>query len=44
MLTVLIKYYNGQSDIKDCWALDEICLDGVFELKVIRDGRTNKTA
>lgn len=39
MLTVKITYINGETDIKDCWSVDEICLDGVEELKVIRDDR-----
>jgi hypothetical protein len=37
MLTVLIKYINGETDLKDCLSLDEICLDGVESIKVIRD-------
>jgi hypothetical protein len=39
MLTVKITFTNGTSDIKDCWSLDDICLDGVQEIKVIRDER-----
>ena len=36
MLTVLITYKDGSQDIKDCWDIADICLDGVFELKIIR--------
>jgi len=41
MLTVLITYTNGSTDIKDVLDLGDICLDGVYELKVIRDERVN---
>lgn len=37
MKTVKITYKDGTNDIKDVWNVDEICLDGVVELKVIRD-------
>lgn len=39
MLTVLIKYTDGTTDIRDCYDLGDICLDGVAEMKVIRDER-----
>jgi hypothetical protein len=39
MLTVKIIYLDGTDNIKDCWSVDEICLDGVEEVKVIRDER-----
>jgi hypothetical protein len=37
MLTVRITYLNGTEDIKECWNLDDICLDGVESIKVIRN-------
>jgi hypothetical protein len=39
MLTVKIIFKDGSFDLKDVWDLDEICLDNVLELKVIRDER-----
>lgn len=39
MLTVRIFYINGNEDVKDVWSVEDICLDGVKELKVIRDER-----
>lgn len=36
LLTVKITYLNGTSDIKECWSVDEICLDNVSEITVIR--------
>jgi hypothetical protein len=39
MLTVRIFFNNGNEEIKDVWSLDEICLDNVSSIKVIRDER-----
>lgn len=39
MLTVLITYKDGTTDIKDCWDISDICLDGVASIKTIRDER-----
>lgn len=39
MLTVRIYYINGNEDIKECWDVSDICLDGVASIKVIRDER-----
>lgn len=39
MLTVLITYTDDTTDIKDCWDLDELCLDFVKELKIIRNDK-----
>lgn len=39
MMTVLIIFKTGETDMKDVWSLDDICLDGVFELRIIRDER-----
>lgn len=39
MMTVLIIFKTGETDMKDVWSLDDICLDGVFELRVIRNER-----
>lgn len=39
MITVRLFMLNGTEDIKDVWSLDELCLDGVREFKVIRDER-----
>jgi hypothetical protein len=44
MKTVIIYYKNGSMDVKDCWELDEICLDGVDYIKVIRDESIKLTA
>jgi hypothetical protein len=35
MLLVKIYFLNGETDLKYCWDLSEICLDGVKELKVL---------
>lgn len=37
MLTVRIIYNDGTETVKDCWNVDEICLDNVKEIKTIRD-------
>ncbi len=37
MLTVRIIYLDGTEDIRDCFNVDDICLDGVQLIKVIRD-------
>lgn len=37
MLTVKVVYLDGKEDIRDCWSVDEICLDGVDYIKVIRN-------
>lgn len=39
MLTVKITYKDGTTDLKDCWSVDEICLDNVLDLKIIRNER-----
>lgn len=39
MLTLRIIYLNGDEDIKACNNVDEICLDGVESIKVIRNER-----
>lgn len=39
MLTVKINYKDGTSNLVDCWSLDEICLDGVVSIRVIRNER-----
>lgn len=44
MLTVKIVYTNGETDIKDCYSLDDLCLDGVESIKVIRDESTKRAA
>lgn len=44
MLTVRIIYLDGTEDIKDCWELSDICLDGVKEIKTIRNESTKKAA
>lgn len=36
MLIVLIQYKNGTTDIKACFTVDDICLDGVDTIKVIK--------
>jgi hypothetical protein len=36
MITVRIFYKDGHDDIKDCTSVDDICLDGVDHIKVIR--------
>ena len=36
LLTVLVTFIDGTSDIKECWNVDEICLDNVLELRIIR--------
>lgn len=37
MLTVRIFYTNGTEEIKDCWDLLDICLDGVESVRIIRN-------
>lgn len=37
MITVRIIYLDGTEDIKDCLDISDICLDGVKEIKPIRD-------
>jgi hypothetical protein len=37
MLTVKIIYNDGREDIKDCWDVSDICLDGVKEIRIIRN-------
>lgn len=39
MITVRIIYKDGSDDIKDCWNINDICLDGVESIKIIRDER-----
>lgn len=39
MITVRIIYFNGNEDIKECWDISEVCLDGVESIKIIRDER-----
>lgn len=37
MLTVRIVFLDGRDDeIKDCWDVSQICLDGVEYIKIIR--------
>ena len=36
MLTVRIFYKDGTEEIKDCNDISDICLDGVANIKVIR--------
>jgi hypothetical protein len=45
MLTVLITYLTGNTDIRDCLDLSDICLDGVLTMRVIRDeSKTTRVA
>ena len=44
MLTVLITYLDRTTNLVDVWALDDICLDNVLSLKVIRDESTRQVA
>lgn len=45
MLTVRIIYKDGTETIKDVLSVDEICLDNVQDIKVIRNERSeNKKA
>lgn len=44
MITVRVIYTDGREDIQDVLDLDEVCLDGVYELKVIRDERSSRVA
>ena len=39
MITVRIIYKDGTEDIKACNNVDEICLDGVESIKIIRNER-----
>ena len=39
MIIVLINFLNGTNDIRACNDLDEICLDGVSSIRIIRDER-----
>lgn len=41
MLTVKLIYLDGREDFKDVWSIDDVCLDGVSELRIIRDERVN---
>jgi hypothetical protein len=36
LLTVKIIYLDGSCDIKECWNVDEICLDNVKDITIIR--------
>lgn len=36
MITVKITYLNGETDIKDFFSVDDICLDNVKEYEIIR--------
>ena len=40
MLTVKLIFLDGTSDLRDCWDVSELCLDGVLEIRIIRDDRT----
>ena len=42
MLTVIITYLDDTTDIKACNSLDELCLDNVLSVRVIRDERTTR--
>jgi hypothetical protein len=44
MLTVLITYLDHTTNLVDCLDVSDICLDGVYSLKVIRDERVIKTS
>ena len=39
MLMVKIFFKNGETDLKCCNDISEICLDGVERITVIRDDR-----
>lgn len=39
MITVRIIYLDGTEDIKECCSVDELCLDGVESIKIIRNER-----
>lgn len=43
MKTVRITYKDGTEDIKDVNDVDEICLDNVVDIKVIRDEKKELT-
>ena len=36
LLTVLVIFKDGTSDIKECWDISDICLDSVLELRILR--------
>jgi len=44
MLTVLITYLDLTTNLVDCHTLDDICLDNVLSMRVIRDERIIKTS
>jgi hypothetical protein len=37
MLTVLITYTDGTTDIRDCYSLDELSHSGVATMRILRD-------
>ena len=39
MIIVRVFYKDGHEDLKQVFNVDEICLDGVDSIKVIRDER-----
>ncbi len=44
MITVKITYLDETVDIKDCYNVDEICLDNVESVVIIRNERIKKVA
>ena len=44
MITVLINFINGTSDIRACNDISELCLDGVSSVRIIRDERIARAA
>lgn len=36
LLTVLVTFLDGSNDIRECWNVDELCLDNVLEIRIIR--------
>lgn len=39
MLTIKLTYLDDTTDIRDCWDIADICMDGVTDIRVIRDER-----
>jgi hypothetical protein len=44
MLTILITYLDHTTDIRDCLDVSDICLDGVYDIRILRDERTSRAA
>jgi hypothetical protein len=36
LLTVKITYTDDTTDIKECWNISDLCLDGVKDITIIR--------